>query len=90
MIFDCIVIGKGLIGSAAARYLIHSQKNVMVIGPDEHFDMETVHRLARRSRTFCSLRRERIFCNVFRCIGQHCLPRDNGRDISKRIFCSKI
>src|SRR6185437_910751 len=37
MIFDYIVIGKGLIGSAAARYLIHSQKNVMVIGPDEHF-----------------------------------------------------
>ena len=39
MIFDYIVIGKGLIGSAAARYLIHSQKNVMVIGPDEHFDI---------------------------------------------------
>ena len=39
MIFDCIVIGKGLIGSAAARYLSQSQKNVAVIGPDEHPDV---------------------------------------------------
>lgn len=39
MIFDYIVIGKGLIGSAAARYLTQSQKNVAVIGPDEHPDV---------------------------------------------------
>lgn len=38
MIFDCIVIGKGLIGSAAARYLSQSQSNVAVIGPEEHPD----------------------------------------------------
>ncbi|HSQ44918.1 MAG TPA: FAD-binding oxidoreductase [Ginsengibacter sp.] len=36
MIFDCIIIGKGLIGSAAARYLSYSQKKVAVIGPGEH------------------------------------------------------
>ena len=39
MIFDCIVIGKGLIGSAAARYLSQSQNNVMVVGPDEYSDV---------------------------------------------------
>ena len=39
MIFDCIVIGKGLIGSAAARYLSQSQKSVAIIGPDEHPDV---------------------------------------------------
>ncbi|KAA9037299.1 FAD-binding oxidoreductase [Ginsengibacter hankyongi] len=40
MIFDYIVIGKGLIGSAASRYLSHSQKKIAVIGPDEHSDPE--------------------------------------------------
>ena len=39
MIFDCIVIGKGLIGCAAARYLSETLKNVAVIGPDEHADI---------------------------------------------------
>ena len=39
MIFDCIVIGKGLIGVAAAKYLSQSQKKVMIIGPDENPDV---------------------------------------------------
>jgi len=39
MIFDCIVIGKGLLGPAAARYLNQSQKNVAVLGPDGHPDI---------------------------------------------------
>ncbi|MEO8412725.1 MAG: FAD-binding oxidoreductase [Ginsengibacter sp.] len=39
MIFDYIVIGKGLIGSAAARYISQSQKNVAIIGPDENPDV---------------------------------------------------
>lgn len=34
MDFDTIVIGKGLLGSAAAKYLSRWQK-VAVIGPDE-------------------------------------------------------
>ncbi len=33
--FDCIVIGKGLIGSAAAKYLKDSFERVAIIGPDE-------------------------------------------------------
>ncbi|HEV8083691.1 MAG TPA: FAD-binding oxidoreductase [Chitinophagaceae bacterium] len=39
MDFDCIVIGKGLIGSAAAKYLSTAGERVAVIGPDEPLDM---------------------------------------------------
>lgn len=41
-IFDYIVIGKGLMGSAAARYLSQMTSNVAVIGPDEPEDF-TAH-----------------------------------------------
>ncbi len=40
MEFDCIVIGKGLIGSAAAKYLSEADQKVAVIGPDEPKDMQ--------------------------------------------------
>jgi glycine/D-amino acid oxidase-like deaminating enzyme len=40
MIFDTIVIGKGLIGSATAKHLSLSEKNVAIIGPDEPKDYE--------------------------------------------------
>lgn len=57
MIYDSIVIGKGLMGSAAAKYLSQSQKNVALIGPDEamalneeivfssHYDQARIQRL---------------------------------------------
>lgn len=35
MIFKSIIVGRGLIGSAAAKYISRSQKNVALIGPDE-------------------------------------------------------
>lgn len=35
MIYDFIIIGRGLIGSAAAKYISKAQKNVALIGPDE-------------------------------------------------------
>ncbi|HVZ96699.1 MAG TPA: FAD-dependent oxidoreductase [Chitinophagaceae bacterium] len=35
MIFDTIVIGKGLIGAAAAKYLSSPKNKVALIGPDE-------------------------------------------------------
>jgi len=35
MIYESIIIGRGLIGSAAAKYISRSQKNVAIIGPDE-------------------------------------------------------
>lgn len=37
-IFDYIVIGKGLMGAAAARYLSQMTSNVAVIGPDDPED----------------------------------------------------
>ena len=36
--FDCIVVGKGLLGAAATRYLSQHLPNVAVIGPDEPRD----------------------------------------------------
>lgn len=35
MIYNTIIIGRGLIGSATAKYISRSQKNVALIGPDE-------------------------------------------------------
>ncbi len=35
MIYESIIIGRGLIGSAAAKYISRSQKKVALIGPDE-------------------------------------------------------
>jgi glycine/D-amino acid oxidase-like deaminating enzyme len=40
MIFDIIIIGKGLIGSATAKHLSLSQRNLAIIGPDEPSDLE--------------------------------------------------
>jgi len=58
MLFDCIVIGKGLIGSAAARHLSLEGKAIAIIGPDEpsshnsnslvyasHYDQARIQRL---------------------------------------------
>ncbi|MEM8863661.1 MAG: FAD-dependent oxidoreductase, partial [Chloroflexota bacterium] len=39
--FDVTVIGKGMIGSAAARYLSMMGQNVALIGPDEPADFKT-------------------------------------------------
>jgi len=35
MIYDSIIIGKGLIGCAAAKYISRMEKSVALIGPDE-------------------------------------------------------
>ncbi|MDE3182742.1 MAG: FAD-binding oxidoreductase [Bacteroidota bacterium] len=40
MIYESIIIGRGLIGSAAAKYISQSQKNVALIGPDEATALE--------------------------------------------------
>lgn len=40
MIYDFIVVGKGLMGSAAARYL-SKQGSTLIIGPDEPQNLET-------------------------------------------------
>ena len=40
MIFDALVIGKGLIGSATAKYLSQTNASVAIIGPDEPANIE--------------------------------------------------
>ncbi len=57
MIYDTIIIGRGLIGCAAAKYISRSQKNVALIGPDEattsqqqivfasHYDQARIQRI---------------------------------------------
>ena len=40
--FDYLVIGKGLFGSAAAKYLSRSAAHVAILGPDEPVD-KTAH-----------------------------------------------
>lgn len=35
MIFENIIIGKGLVGAAAAKYLQKNSGDVAIIGPDE-------------------------------------------------------
>ena len=40
MIYESIIIGRGLIGSAAGKYISRSQKNVALIGPDEATALE--------------------------------------------------
>ena len=65
--FDVIVIGKGLVGSAATKYLSASQKNVALIGPDEpadynnaivfasHYDQARVQRLIGKDEAWTKL-----------------------------------
>ncbi|HEY8659681.1 MAG TPA: FAD-dependent oxidoreductase [Hanamia sp.] len=70
MIYDCIVIGKGLIGSAAAKYLSQSQKKVAVLGPDEtqaindgivfssHYDESRIQRVIGKDATWTLLNQQ--------------------------------
>jgi len=39
--FDYVVIGKGMMGTAVARYLIQSSDSVALIGPNEPIDFAT-------------------------------------------------
>jgi sarcosine oxidase len=39
-VFEHVVIGKGLIGSAAARYLSERSESVAILGPDEPVDVK--------------------------------------------------
>lgn len=68
--FNTIVIGKGLVGAAAAKYLSLQEKSVAVIGPDEpthydeavvfasHYDQARVQRLIGRDEHWTRLNRD--------------------------------
>ncbi|MFN8356480.1 MAG: FAD-dependent oxidoreductase [Spirosomataceae bacterium] len=66
-IFDVIVIGKGLVGAAAAKYLSENTKKVAVIGADEpketetplvyssHYDQARVQRIIGKDKVWTTL-----------------------------------
>ena len=56
--FDIAVIGRGLIGSAAARHIAENGQRVVVIGPDEPTD----RRLS--SGPFCSHPKAELLASV--------------------------
>lgn len=70
MIYDSIIIGKGLIGSAAAKYLSKYQKNVALIGPGEstalqqgiifssHYDQSRIQRIIGKDETWTLLNQQ--------------------------------
>lgn len=65
--FHTIIIGKGLVGSAAAKYLAMSNKDIAIIGPDEpednhiptvyasHYDQARVQRIIGKDATWTKL-----------------------------------
>ena len=70
MIYDCIIIGAGLIGSAAAKYISEPGKKVALIGPDEakvldqqivfasHYDRARIQRIFGRDPVSTSLNQQ--------------------------------
>jgi glycine/D-amino acid oxidase-like deaminating enzyme len=70
MIYDSIVIGKGLIGAAAAKYLSRSQQKVALIGPGEamalkegvvfssHYDQARIQRIIGKDPVWTLLNRQ--------------------------------
>ena len=69
-IYDSIVIGAGLIGSAAAKYISEAERNVALIGPDEemvsnqkivfssHYDSSRIQRIFGTDEIFTLLNQQ--------------------------------
>ena len=65
--FDVIIVGKGLMGAAAARHLATQGANIVVIGPDEptdlnkatvfssHYDQGRLQRIVGRNEVWTRL-----------------------------------
>ena len=72
MIYDSIVIGAGLMGSAAAKYLSHSREKVALIGPDEstalrdgivfssHYDQARIQRIIGKDEVWTLLNQQSL------------------------------
>jgi glycine/D-amino acid oxidase-like deaminating enzyme len=70
--FKCLIIGKGLVGSAAARHLSRHMGEIAIIGPDEpsqtaeplvhaaHYDQARVQRLIGWDEMWTTLNRESL------------------------------
>lgn len=72
MVYDSIVIGAGLMGSSAAKYLSKSQQRVALIGPDEstalrdgivfasHYDQARIQRIIGKDETWTLLKQQSL------------------------------
>jgi sarcosine oxidase len=72
MVYDSIIIGAGLIGSAAAKYLSKYQEKVALIGPDEataledgivfssHYDQSRIQRIIGKDEVWTLLNQQSV------------------------------
>jgi sarcosine oxidase len=72
MTYDQVVIGRGLIGSAAAKYLCRAGAKVALIGPDEetavregnvfssHYDRSRIQRIIGKDQTWTLLNKQSV------------------------------
>jgi len=70
MIYNTVIIGRGLIGSAAAKYISRSSENVALLGPDEettsrekivfasHYDQARVQRIVAKDEVTTRLNQQ--------------------------------
>ena len=90
--FDIIIIGKGLVGSAAAKYLCKSNKRVAIIGADEpdgnnsalvyasHYDEARVQRIVGKDEVWTRLN--------FDSVQQYAtIQKESGIDFHKAVGC---
>ena len=71
-VYDSFIIGKGMIGSAAAKYLSRSGENVAITGPDEstalkdgvvfssHYDQSRIQRIIGKDDTWTRLNQQAV------------------------------
>lgn len=90
--FDIIVIGKGLVGSAAAKHLSGSNKSVAIIGPDEpkenesalvyasHYDQARVQRIVGKDKVWTRL-------NVDSVSQYESIQKESGITFHDRVGC---
>ncbi|MEP7268237.1 MAG: FAD-dependent oxidoreductase [Saprospiraceae bacterium] len=90
--FDIIIIGKGLVGSAAAKYLCKSHQKVAIIGPDEpkdndsalvyasHYDQARIQRIIGKDEVWTRL-------NVDAALEYEVIQKESGIDFHKGVGC---
>lgn len=90
--FDIIIVGKGLVGSAAAKYLCQSYESVAIIGPDEpagndsatvyasHYDQARVQRMVGKDEVWTRLNFDSV-------LQYETIQKESGIDFHKGVGC---
>ena len=93
--FDIIIVGKGLVGSAAAKYLSQSYESVAIIGPDEpknnnsrlvyasHYDQARIQRIIGKDEVWTRLNYDSV-------LQYNTIQNDSGIDFHKGVGCLYI